>query len=153
LLGVKWGDDAASAASRLGLRCTKWDPWEGGSGFEVCADNDRSVTIFGASATARLIRRSGHLDGIELSFRACGPYQAKLRDEVIAEFDLDSKAYDPDYDEVYQTWNDGSLVRLTHDAASDSCAFFVAGPQLGKVYQSGQLGEGLRGLQKGLRPH
>ena len=146
LLGLKWGDDAVAAAARLGIRCEPWDPWEGGSGFEACADRDRPVTAFGAPANARLVRLAGNLDGVQLLFGACAARRKRLRDAVVAAFDLDSHSDDP-----YQTWDDGSLVRLAHDGRDDTCTLTVAGPRFGKAYQSWLLAQGLGSLG-GARP-
>ena len=63
-LGVKWGDDASSAASRLGMKCDRWDTWQSGFPFEVCYDFDRTMSAPGAPARPLLIRSGATIQGL-----------------------------------------------------------------------------------------
>lgn len=148
-LGLSWGEEAASAAARLGLSCEGWEAWEGGGGVESCADYGHDAEAFGARGRVRLFRHGAALEGVELTFRGCGGDWARLRDAVRSAFDLDTESET----DVYATWASGEAVRLTRDERDDTCTLTVAGPRFGKAYAAYVLGGGLRGLASGLTPH
>ena len=142
LLGLKWGDDAAEGAKKLGLTCDRWDAWTDPA-FETSIDMDHPRAVLGAEGLVRLVRTGGKaLDGVQVIYRGCAGNEARkkqlrqgLRDE------LHVKA--PDVDVPYEVWEDNSLVHLATDARDGTCTLTVAGPQFGKAFQSALLRGGL----------
>jgi hypothetical protein len=147
-LGVNWGDDADSAAARLGLHCAAWAAWEGEHGYEACFDTNHPVAAFGRTAFVRLFRQQQRLEGLSLRFMHCGATRAELAAAVRQEFAL------PESDELpYHVFADGAAVHLAYDSSDDSCTLTSAGPRFGRAFAAYQLERGFKGLAHGLRPH
>ena len=145
LLGLKWGDDAAEGAKKLGLTCDRWDPWIDPA-FETGIDMDHPRAVLGAEGSIRLVRAGGkQLDGVQVIYRGCAGNDARkkqLRDGLRDEFHLKA----PDVDVPYEVWEDNSLVHLATDTRDGTCTLTVAGPRFGKAFQSALLRGGLGNL-------
>ena len=147
-LGVKWGDDANSAAARLGMSCDAWESWEGGRGYEACFDIDHPVEAFGRKAFVRLFRNQNRLEGLSLRFMHCGATRDELATAVRQEFEL------AEADELpYNVFADSAAVHLDYDSGDDSCTLTIAGPRFGQAFAAYLLEQGFKGLAHGLRPH
>jgi hypothetical protein len=147
-LGVKWGDDAASAADKLSIVSRQWASWEGGQGFETCIDFDHLVHAFEMEAIARLIRHGSNLEGLQLIFQNCADRWDELFDSVCREFDLsvDSKT------DIYVTWGSGEAIHLIHDESFRVCTLTIAGARFGLAYAGYVLGRGFGTLATSLKP-
>jgi hypothetical protein len=142
-LGLKWGDDVASAGKRLSMKCDRWDPWMAGQPFDECIDFDHPVTALGAQALPILIRKSNKLEGLQLLYRNCGGDVAmSLRDKVVHEFKLEVSARDT----AYQIFKDGSLVHLGSNKVDNTCTLTLTSPTFGKAFADALLKSGLGGL-------
>ena len=149
ILGLQLGQDAAEAAARWNLHCEQWRPWEGGEEFETCSDISAPVDAFGAPADARLIRKNGTLEAIQLTFRNCTDTWDRLRIAVSSEFHLQP----PDDTGIYQAWRSGEVIHLAPDRRDNTCTLTIGRGEFGRAFQSYQLRQGLAGLGSGLRPH
>lgn len=148
-LGVKWGDDAATAGSHLGMKCDRWDPWQSGFPFEACIDFDHPVSALGATALPRLIRKGNQLEGLQLVYRNCGGDVAlPLRDKVMHEFKLKSSGGKT----PYQIFKDGSLVHFASDGTDNTCTLTLASPTFGKAFEQAQLKAGVGALSGHIPP-
>lgn len=141
LLGIRWGDNAIQAATKVGLVCSEWKAWEGGHGFQVCEANDREVQVYGRAAYLRLVRSGEAIEGIQVTFSACAAQWSALRNAVIRDFVIAA-----DEGEPYTVWTNGEVVRLARDRGDNTCQLTVAGPNFGKAYSQEQLRQGLNEL-------
>jgi hypothetical protein len=152
LLGLKWGDDAAAGASRLGLAIARWDPWIDPA-FETAIDMDHPRAVLGVDGLVRLVRAAGTtLDGVQVIYRACAgdePRRRQLRDGLRRELHVKS----PDVDVPYEIWGDHSLVHLVTDPTDGTCTLTVAGPRFGKAFESALLSQGIGNLGRSMSPH
>lgn len=151
ILGLKWGDDAADGARRLGLVCDRWDPWIDPA-FETSIDLDHPRAVLGVEGFVRLVRGSAkQLDGVQVIYRACAGDAARkqqLREGLHRELHVKS----PGVDVPYEIWADHSLVHFVADPRDDTCTLTVAGPVFGKVFEAALLREGLGKLGGALGP-
>jgi hypothetical protein len=151
LLGLKWGDDAAEGARRLGLTGDRWEPWIDPA-FETAIDLDHPRAVLGVEGMVRIVRGDGkRLDGIQVTYRGCAGDDARkkllragLRDE------LHLKA--PDVDVPYEVWEDNSLVHLASDPRDGTCTLTVAGPRFGKAFQAVLMRSGIGGVGAAIGP-
>jgi hypothetical protein len=146
-LGVKWGEDAAAAAARLGIACPKWEPWGGEQSYERCTDLNRRTMIYGVEGRLEVIRRGGSVEGIIAVFQSCTGH-AKLLDGVVAEFKVERGSGEP-----YRSASSGEVVRLFRDPRDGTCEIVVTGAGFGKVYSEHLLRRGLGNLGGALQPH
>ncbi|HXG93609.1 MAG TPA: hypothetical protein VNN73_14785 [Blastocatellia bacterium] len=148
ILGVKWGDDAMQAASKLGAKCDKWQEWEGKEGFEVCSNIDDWIEAYNEKALVRLVRKGARIEGVELRFQDCAAKWSALREAACKDFGLE-----PDKESgPYEVWSSVEAVRFAQDKKDDTCTLMVAGPQFGKAYGRYVIHSGLRNLISGMRP-
>jgi hypothetical protein len=142
LLGLKWGDDAAEGARKLGLTCDRWDPWIDPA-FETSIDLDHARAVLGAEGLVRLVRTGGkQLEGVQVVYRGCAGDDARkktLREGLGRE--LNVKA--PDVDVPYEIWSDNSLVHLATDPRDGTCTLTVASPAFGKAFETVLMRGGL----------
>lgn len=149
-LGLTWGEDASSAARRLGLSCAQWSPWVDPA-FETCIDLDHPRPVLGAEGLVRLVRTDGKLlEGVQVVYRACPngdqrPLRAGLRTELHVK--------SPEAPVPYEIWSNHALVHFVADPADDTCTLTVAGPRFGKAFEAALLRGGLGDLGTALRPH
>jgi hypothetical protein len=145
LLGLKWGDDAAEGARRIGLVCDHWDAWIDPA-FETSLDVNHPRAVLGAEGVVRLVRAGGNqLDGVQVIYRGCAGDSArkqKLREGLRRELNVKS----PDVDVPYEVWEDHSLVHLATDPRDDTCTLTVAGPRFGKAFADALMRGGLGNL-------
>jgi hypothetical protein len=151
LLGLKWGEDAAEAARRLGLTFTSWDAWIDPA-FQTGIDLDHPRAVLGAEGLVRLVRVGGkELDGVQVIYRACAGDDARkrlLREGLGRELHLKS----PDVEVPYEVWSDKSLVHFLADTRDDTCTLTVAGPRFGKAFADVLLRGGLGNLGGAVGP-
>ena len=151
LLGLKWGDDVADSARRIGLACDRWDPWID-PGFETSIDFDHPRAVLGSEGVVRLVRYGGkQLDGVQVIYRGCAGDEARkrtLREGLGRELAVKS----PDVDVPYETWDDSSLVHFVADPKDGTCTLTVAGPRFGKAFAAALLRGGLGNLGAAAAP-
>ena len=145
LLGLKWGDDAAEGARRIGLVCDQWDAWIDPA-FETSLDVTHPRAVLGAEGVVRLVRADGkQLEGVQVVYRGCARDNARkqqLREGLRRELNVKS----PDVDVPYEVWEDHPLVHLATDPRDDTCTLTVAGPRFGKAFADALLRGGLGNL-------
>jgi len=145
VLGLRWGEPATEAASRLGLTCDAWEPWPGGAGFEMCRPASASISAFGAPASVVLIQKDGRIEGAQLAFADVAD-GGRLRQAILKEYDVE------DSPSAYQTWSSGEAVRLEEEPQRAMLQLTVAGPRFGTAYAAWVLGGGIRDLGSGMQP-
>lgn len=135
--GFRWGDDADDAVRRVTSKPVEWGTWF--QDFESTSSNDLVLTIYGRRAYLTLVRRGRSIEGVQLGFAETDHAGwLELRRQVVDEYGLSRASAESDC--PYDTFSDDSLVRL------DGWTLTVAGPVLGKAYQSYILAQGLSGL-------
>jgi hypothetical protein len=150
-LGLKWGDDSADCARRLGLTFDRWERWIDPQ-FETSMDIDHPQAVLGTEGLVVLVRdaSSKQLVGVQVIYRDCATDAARrrqLREGLVRELNVKTDSEPP-----YVVWSDHSLVRLA-DRKDGTCALTVAGPVFGKPYADQLLHEGLGELGNAMRPH
>jgi hypothetical protein len=143
LLGLKWGEDAADGAHRLGLTSDRWDPWIDPA-FETTIDFDHPHPVLGVDGLVRLVRivDTKLLDGVQVIYRGCAGDDAQkqlLRKQLHDELHVKTV----DVDVPYETWHDHSLVHFVADPSDGTCTLTVAGPHFGKAFEAALLRGGL----------
>jgi hypothetical protein len=143
LLGLKWGDDAADGARRLGLTFDRWDPWIDPA-FETSIDFDHPRPVLGVDGLVRLVRLvdGQELEGVQVIYRGCaGDDAQKQRLHKGLHDELHVKSVNVDV--PYEIWRDSSLVHFAADPSDGTCTLTVAGPRFGKAFEAVQLRGGL----------
>lgn len=151
LLGLKWGDDAAEGARKLGLSLDRWYPWSD-PGFESSMDADHTRPVLGVEGVVLLVRAGKSLEGVQVIYRDCAKndeQRKQLREGLRRELHVSAG----DAEVPYEVWDDKSLVRLDIDERDGTCTLTVAGPRFGKVYAEELLRGGLGNVGGAMRPH
>lgn len=130
LLGLRWGQVAATAPQTLGIECGNWQPWPDMAPFEVC--HGGPVRVYGLDAAlVTFVRKGNELAGIQLLFKDCAAHKQELQRSMAAELGIEDRPVD------YRTWDSGEVMRI--EMRGDECMVTVTNGELGKAYQEHRL--------------
>jgi hypothetical protein len=152
-LGLKWGEDAAEGARRLGLKVDRWDPWIEPA-FETSIDFDHPRPVLGVEGLVRVVRvvDGKVLDGVQVVYRGCADADAQKQQLIRNGLHDELHVKAVDIAVPYETWRDDSLVHFATDPTDGTCTLTVAGPRFGKVFAAALLRGGLGNVGAAVGP-